>query len=309
MQILETERLRLRWFDDSDVPFILGLINEPSWKANIADPGVSTPEQARQWMRDRLLNRYWSQGHGFWCVERKEDGERLGLAGLIHREGLPEPDLGYGLAERHWGRGYAREAAAAALRYAHEVLGLRHLLATTAPHNDSSGRVLMDIGFQDLGLQQTEAHEGLSRIYEWRSPEPAGDDAQELRTLVQRFLGAFDNRAGRLHQLAALPHWLLPEARIVVRQGEALSSLSLREFIEPRAEAFASGALQYFHEWIEDLQIEHEGGLAQLRLHYAKAGRRDGLAFEGRGHKLLQCVKTAQGWKIAAIAWEDRAAS
>ena len=308
MQILETDRLRLRWFDDSDVPFILGLINEPSWKANIADPGVGTPEQAREWMQERLLKRYWAQGHGFWCVERKEDGERLGLCGLIHRDGLPEPDLGYGLAERHWGRGYAREAAAAALRYAHEVLGLRHLLATTAPHNDSSGRVLMAIGFSDQGLQQTEAHEGLSHVYEWRAADAAGDDGQQIRALVQRFLGAFDNRAGRIPQLAALPHWMLPEARIVVRQGDALSSLGLREFIEPRAAAFAAGSLQDFHEWIEDLQVEQEGGLAQVRLHYAKAGRREGQAFDGRGHKLLQCVKTVRGWKIAAVLWEDAAA-
>ncbi len=305
MQILETERLRLRWFDDRDVPFILGLINEPSWKANIADPGVGTPEQARQWMRDRLLNRYWAQGHGFWCVERKSDGEPLGLCGLIHRDGLPEPDLGYGLAERHWGRGYAREAAAASLRYAHEVLGLRHLLATTAPHNDSSGRVLMDIGFEDRGLQQTEAHEGLSRVYEWKAPGDAGTDVQQIEALVRRFLGAFDNRAGRIPTVAALPHALLPDARLVLRSGDTVTSMDPRTFIEPRAQWLADGTLREFHEEADTLHIEQDGGLAQVRLNYAKAGIRDGQAFEGRGHKRLSCVKTARGWKIAAVLWED----
>lgn len=306
MQILETDRLRLRWFDDRDVPFILGLINEAPWKANIADPGVSTLEQARQWMQDRLLSRYWTQGHGFWCMERKSDGEPLGLCGLIHRDGLPEPDLGYGLAERHWGQGYAREGAAAALRYAHEVLGLRHLLATTAPHNDSSGRVLMAIGFEDLGLQQTDAHEGLSRVYEWRAPGDAGTDAQQIEQLVRRFLGAFDNRAGRIPSLPALPHWLLPEARIVVRSTEGITSLDVRQFVEPRARWLADGTLREFHEWADALQIEQDGGLAQVTLNYSKAGERDGQAFEGRGRKLLQCVKTPRGWKIAAVLWEDQ---
>lgn len=304
MQILETERLRLRWFDDRDVPFVLGLVNETPWKTNISDPGVHTLEQARQWMQDRLQSRYWSQGHGFWCIERKEDGEPLGLCGLIHRDGLPEPDLGYGLAERHWGRGYAREAAAAALRYAHEVLGLRHVLATTAPHNDASGSVLRDIGFADLGLQQTEAHEGLSHVYEWKAATDAGTDETQIEALVRRVAAAADTHGGRLPALAALPCWLLPEARIVQRSAGTVQSLDVRAHAEPLARALADGTMQDVATHVEDLRIERDGGLAQVRLHTRRTGLRDGEPFEQRSRQLLPCARVAQGWKVASILWE-----
>ena len=157
MHILSTERLQLRWFREDDAPTVLPMINEPAWIENIRDPGVRTEAEARQWIQERLVNAYWRQGFGFWAIERRSDGALMGLCGLTHREGLPLPDLGYGLAQRYCGQGYAREAAAACLRYAHEVLGLHALLATTAPHNEASGRVLSELGFDNEGLQQTAA--------------------------------------------------------------------------------------------------------------------------------------------------------
>lgn len=194
MEVLETARLRLRWFARADAAFMLGLLNEPAWIENIYDPGIRTEAQAAEWIADRLVARYWSLGYGFWAVERRGDGELLGLCGLIKRDGLDHPDLGYGFPARHWGRGYAREAAQGCLDYARRVLGMRQVLGTTGPENHASGRVLLAVGFTDLGVQQTAAHEGLSRVYAWQDLTPA-DDAAQVDALRARWRAALAGEA------------------------------------------------------------------------------------------------------------------
>ena len=185
MEVLRTARLRLRWFRQSDAAFVRGLLNEPAWIEHIYDAQVRTDEQAAAWISERLEARYWLLGFGFWAVERLEDGELLGLAGVIQREGLPHPDIGYGFPARFWGHGYAREAASATFDYCRQVLGMRHLMGTTAPENHPSGRVLVAIGMTDEGEQQTEAHEGLSRVYTWHDPVERSD-AEEIAALRLR---------------------------------------------------------------------------------------------------------------------------
>lgn len=189
MDVLETARLKLRWFTEADAPHMRALLNEPAWIQNIYDAEVRTDEQAAEWIRGRLLARYWGLGYGFWAVERRDDGEFLGLCGVIKRDGLDHPDIGYGFLSRHWGHGYAREAAAATFDYCRQVLGMRRILGTTGPENLASGRVLLAIGLEDQGVQQTLAHEGLSRVFEWREDKPP-TDAEEISALRQRWRAA-----------------------------------------------------------------------------------------------------------------------
>ena len=194
MEVLRTARLRLRWFGVQDAPFVRGLLNEPAWIANIYDAQVRSDEQAAAWIRERLEARYWLLGYGFWAVERLEDGELVGLAGVIKREGLDHPDIGYGFPERFWGHGYAREAASGTFDYCRQLLGLRDLLGTTSPENHASGRVLLAIGMNDDGIQQTDAHEGPSRVYSWQDPAPRSD-AEDIAALRLRWRAALEGPA------------------------------------------------------------------------------------------------------------------
>lgn len=310
MEVLRTERLRLRWFTLDDAPQVLELLNEPGWLSNISDPGVRELAQARDWMQGRLLAHYWTLGHGFWAVERLADGEFLGLCGVFKRDALEHPDVGYALLERHQGQGYAREAAAASLRYAHEVLGLRCVQAITAPHNHASARVLLAIGMRDQGLRQIEGYDGGSTLFEWRAAGANPDDAAQIDALAARLLGAFDNRGGRCPTLAALPYWLLPDAQIRCHDGQpGPQSVDVPGFVLPRAELLREGGrLQDFAEWELAQETRIQGRIAQRWLRYEKAGRLDGAPYAGRGQKSLQLLKTARGWKIAALLWEDDAA-
>ena len=143
-----TERLRLRLLVPEDAPFILELLNEPAFIRNIADKGVRTLEDARGYLVNGPMASYARHGFGLFAVELKESGQPLGICGLIRREGLADVDVGYAFLERHWGRGFAVEAAAATLAYGMNQLGLARIVAITAPGNQDSIRVLERIGMR-----------------------------------------------------------------------------------------------------------------------------------------------------------------
>jgi ribosomal-protein-alanine N-acetyltransferase len=172
MEILRTERLRLRWFEPQDAAFVLALLNEPSWLANIGDRGVRTLEEAQSWISDKLVGGYKSQGFGFWAVERSSDGALIGMCGLVKRPSLPEVDVGYAFSPPFWGQGYAREAAAACLRHGHEVIGLQHILAITGPDNKASARVLESIGMRFVEQRVLDGETRQTCVYSWEAPQP-----------------------------------------------------------------------------------------------------------------------------------------
>jgi [ribosomal protein S5]-alanine N-acetyltransferase len=58
MQVLETNRLILRLLNEDDAPFILRLVNEPSWLRFIGDKGVRSLEDARGYLRTGPLDMY-----------------------------------------------------------------------------------------------------------------------------------------------------------------------------------------------------------------------------------------------------------
>ena len=152
MTVLETERLRLREMREDDAPFILELVNDPDWIANIGDRGIRTPEEARAYVRNGPAAMYARHGFGLWLVEVKETGEPAGMCGLIKRDTLDDVDIGYAFLPAFRGRGYAREAAAATLRHGREALGMGRIVAIVSPGNADSIRLLEALGFRSEGM-------------------------------------------------------------------------------------------------------------------------------------------------------------
>lgn len=149
MTRLETERLRLRDLDpERDAAFMLAVLNEPAFIANVADRGVRTEAEAADYIREKLMPSYEQFGFGFFAVELKESGVPIGICGLIKRPVLDDVDIGYSLLEEYWGQGYAHEAAVAVLDYGRNVLRLPRIVAFTAPHNRSSIRLLEKLGLR-----------------------------------------------------------------------------------------------------------------------------------------------------------------
>lgn len=144
--LLQTERLILRHLIVNDAPFILELLNEPSFIQNIADRGVRTLDDARTYLHNGPMASYQRHGFGLLAVELKATGEPMGMCGLIKRDNLPDVDIGFAFLPRYWGKGYAYEAAAAVLTYGREVHKLARIVAIVLPSNSGSINVLQKLG-------------------------------------------------------------------------------------------------------------------------------------------------------------------
>lgn len=164
---LETDRLTLRRFTLDDAPFILRLLNEPSFLANIGDKGVRTEADARQHLQDGPLASYAAHGFGLWAVQLAATGELIGMCGLLRRPTLDAPDLGYAYLPEHWGAGYAVEAADAVVAHARDVLGLTRLLAITSLDNEASMRVLRRVGYHEVGEVTLVGATSPVRLFSW----------------------------------------------------------------------------------------------------------------------------------------------
>jgi RimJ/RimL family protein N-acetyltransferase len=155
---LRTERLALTEVTADDAEFVLELLNDPGWIANIGDRGVRSLDDARAYIRDRFAT-------SLWLVVRDGSGERLGMCGLVDRDGLDHHDIGYAFLARHAGQGYATEAARAVLAYAREALGHETILAITAPDNTPSQRVLEKIGLKFVQMINLPGDEEPSALF------------------------------------------------------------------------------------------------------------------------------------------------
>lgn len=148
MIVLETERLVLRRVTTDDAPFILELLNEPSFLEFIGDKGVRTLEDARNYILTGPMASYERFGFGLYLVLRKPGDTPLGMCGLLKRDTLPDVDVGYALRPGFWGQGYAFEAASAVLAHGREAFGLRRIVAITSPGNASSKALLEKLGLR-----------------------------------------------------------------------------------------------------------------------------------------------------------------
>ncbi len=160
-----TERLTIRELDESDVPFLLELLNDPGFITYIADRGVRTLDDALAYLRTGPQAMIAQHGYGLWRVALTDSDEPIGICGILKRESLPDPDLGYAILSRYCGHGYAHEAASATLTYAREQLAVGRILAITAMENPASIRLLEKLGFEFEEVRQLPGIAAQSRVF------------------------------------------------------------------------------------------------------------------------------------------------
>jgi RimJ/RimL family protein N-acetyltransferase len=148
---LETDRLILRTFEPRD---------GDAWHALFSDPQVRrylppSPPPPRERFDEVLERRVaFEREHGFalWAVESKETGALVGQSGCTPVGGSgPEIELAYHFAPATWNRGYATEAAVAALAHALGPVGLDRVIAIVFPENGASCRVVEKAGMRFEG--------------------------------------------------------------------------------------------------------------------------------------------------------------
>lgn len=162
--IKETDRLILREIDSAtDAEFIFELLNTPKFLKFIGDRGVRSIPDAAEFIDTKYRQSYLENGFGLYTMERKSDRTAIGMCGLVKRESLAGPDIGFALLPDFEGKGYGFEAAAATMDHA-RALGLSELFAITTPDNVGSVALLGKLGFTEAGMM-TSANADELRLF------------------------------------------------------------------------------------------------------------------------------------------------
>jgi RimJ/RimL family protein N-acetyltransferase len=142
---LTTDRLLLRGLAPDDFEAYAAMMANPEVTRHL---GEGRPlSRAEAWRQMAMITGHWVlRGFGLWAVEERATGRFIGRIGCQEPEGFPAFEIGYTLAPEAWGKGYAREGAGAALRYAREVLRHPAITSIVRPANHASIRVAESLG-------------------------------------------------------------------------------------------------------------------------------------------------------------------
>lgn len=162
---LETERFRIRALTIIDAGFMLQLMNTPSWIKNIGSRNVNDKTTASNYIANNIINSYNINGFGLFLVTLKKSNQPAGICGIVKREGLTIPDLGFAMLPVYEGKGFATEASKAVVSYAEKILGISTIAGITKPENIASIRVLEKVGMQFDKLIQLPQNSDLFSLY------------------------------------------------------------------------------------------------------------------------------------------------
>ncbi len=144
---LRTARLVLRRWRGSDrVPF--AALNADTVVMEHFPSPLSRQESDA--FVDRIEAAFEQRGFGLWATELAGSGAFIGFVGLwipgFDAHFMPAVEMGWRLAQPHWGHGYATEAAGAAVAFGFNQLVLDEVVSFTVPANVRSRRVMERLG-------------------------------------------------------------------------------------------------------------------------------------------------------------------
>ena len=163
--MIATDRLILRPWRDADRAPFAAINRDPDVMLHLGGPVETAASDA---MIDRQHRVQADQGHCFWAIERRDDGRLIGFCGL-RRGGHPgtgvadELEIGWRLARDCWSRGYAREAASAAIAWGFANTDRPRITAWTVPANRASWGLMQRLGMvprPDLDFDHPDFGEG-----------------------------------------------------------------------------------------------------------------------------------------------------
>jgi [ribosomal protein S5]-alanine N-acetyltransferase len=163
-------RIRLRPLLETDASFIFTLVNDPAWLEFIGDRGVHNQADAQAFITQGPQAMYAKCGLGLLLVEQRVDGQPIGLCGLLQRDNLSIPDLGFAFLSEKRGQGFALEAAQIVLHYAFDELNLASVAAITAVYNPASQGLLKRLGFVFVSMHHMNEQDPGSHLYQLNKP-------------------------------------------------------------------------------------------------------------------------------------------
>jgi [ribosomal protein S5]-alanine N-acetyltransferase len=146
--IIETPRLRLRHFVESDLDAVAALLANPDFMR--FSLGVLPREEAKRFLLDRLIAPAREGLPSQFAVRAREENRLIGYCGFFRQlvDEITEIEIGYRLHPAYWNRGLATEAARAVRDYGFNVLGLERVISLIHPDNHASRRVAEKVGMR-----------------------------------------------------------------------------------------------------------------------------------------------------------------
>ena len=144
---LRTARLGFRQWCEEDLAFALKLWGDPEVTRWIDARGILSEENVRERLSQEIST---EKAHGvqYWPIFLLNNDEGVGCCGLRPYDLEAKVyEIGFHICASHWGRGYAFEAAQAAVAYAFSNLGAGDLFAGHHPSNHGSRQLLGKLGF------------------------------------------------------------------------------------------------------------------------------------------------------------------
>jgi RimJ/RimL family protein N-acetyltransferase len=133
---IETERLRLRIFRESDWNDIHEYYGDPECAKYTSGRPLKDYES---WQKLAALVGHWElRNYGSYALQEKSSGRVIGVAGLDYPFDWPEPEIQWGLVRKYWGKGYASEAVRAVKKVSAEYLPDLSLISLIHPENSNS---------------------------------------------------------------------------------------------------------------------------------------------------------------------------
>lgn len=155
---LESERLLLRRFEDSDAPIVQELLNDPDVTGNLMDTTLPYSLTDAQAMIASSQQAYADETAYVFAVVRKSNDTLVGYCGLALQPEHQRGEITYWIGRPYWWQGYATEAAKCVVRFGFEHLELNRIYAHVMKRNTASAGVLTKAGLRLEGMQQQGIH-------------------------------------------------------------------------------------------------------------------------------------------------------
>jgi ribosomal-protein-alanine N-acetyltransferase len=158
--MIETKRLLMRRYTPDDLPLLMAQRTRPEVARYIGGLELQTPEFIEQRLAFSIAN--YAGGLGMCAMILRETGENIGWSGLQPLEDSGEIEVGYGMLEPFWGKGYGTECAMGWLAYGFGTLGLERIVALAKSENAGSWRIMEKCGMKFDGMSE---HYGLELVH------------------------------------------------------------------------------------------------------------------------------------------------
>jgi RimJ/RimL family protein N-acetyltransferase len=147
---LDTERLVIRPWEDSDRPAFRAMATDPEVMRYVHGGEPYTEPEMDEFL-GRQARQLAEHGVMMGALEEKATGRVVGVCGVQPLGASDDLEIGWWLAREVWGRGYATEAGGAAMRHVLETLQRPRVVAIIDPGNTASERVVTRLGMRLAG--------------------------------------------------------------------------------------------------------------------------------------------------------------